>query len=927
MKKTKTIIPALLMASAGVLGAANPQQTVQTVSSTVTLGEPTDYHVLSADDFGTGTVDLAHEDAWLFLDSIRPRTFFEQYADQVTVNGQALDITESQVTLGEGAAIPYTTAYAVANARVHVYRHGTVIIPHDSTYAAITLYDAANCTGNAHPLISSTRHRGLGDFDDKAQSFLLKRGYMATLAVKADGRGFSRVYVADTADVRVDQLPAELAGKVSTVSVFNWQWPNKRGWCSSGLNAYNEIDLTESTWWYSWSADRPALPNQEYVPIKQNGGWPSTGSIENTQSVTHLLGANEPDRPEQANQTVEQALDGWETLMATGLRLGSPAIADQTSWLYNFMDGAEARGYRVDFVAIHAYWGGSGGAYYTLGSDGKPDINKWYNHLKDIHDRTGRPLWITEWNNGANWTDGGEAYWADNLEEQWEQNDEIMQEILHMLDTCSFVERYSLYNWVGDRRRAVMEAADGSQYLTPMGETYAGSYPPFAYNPANEVIHTYTPLTPTLEGYCRPGCIRLDISDWNGEMTDSFVLERRVGSNAFEEVLSGDSVPQQYYDSTITAFSQSTKVEYRLTVRTGEVENTSNTVSLVVGVVGGTQDIRPATASFGNTNTQYFYVQHPYAEIPVVVTGGVSNKNGRKTVPVLSNISPGQFNFQLKGWEYSGNPSLSSAEDVSLLVAPAGTLQWGGLQAEAGKITNLTQDWQAVTFAQPFASAPVVFADATANTGSAPYVARVRNVTNTGFEIRLTCENTGRLRANVNWLAVQQGETTVNGHRITVATLPAVGQLSRKGQVDLSGYNDPMFMAAIQTNNDEAVYNVRYNRERGATTIDVFKDAAGRPQNAQDDVMGYVIAEEGVSSFLSQAQAGAQTLRVYPSPAHDYLMVEGLTDCETVKVVNMTGETLLQDSLAGGALDVSDLPQGIYLLYTVQGNAARFVKN
>ena len=40
-----------------------------------------------------------------------------------------------------------------------------------------------------------------------------------------------------------------------------------------------------------------------------------------------LLGFNEPDQGGQANMTVAQALSLWPQLMATGMTLGSPAVA------------------------------------------------------------------------------------------------------------------------------------------------------------------------------------------------------------------------------------------------------------------------------------------------------------------------------------------------------------------------------------------------------------------------------------------------------------------------------------------------------------------------------------------------------------------------------------------------------------------------
>lgn len=519
----KTLLTIICLIAVAISLTAKDTISVNTVDTDLDLSYEVDYHVKSSDDFGTGSVNLAHPDAWLFLDSIRPQTFLDEYAEKVTVNGQALDIKKNQISL-ENASIPYKKNYQVTNARVQVYRHGTVIIPQTSdSYNALTVYADKNFEGKSMEFKSGSRYTNLGEFNDAIVSFKLKRGYMATVAVEADGRGFSRVFIADSEDIEIPILPNVLSRKISCIAIFDWQWPNKKGWCSSGRNAYNEIDITESTWYYSWSADRPTFPNQEYVPIRQNKYWPSVSSIRSLENVTHLLGFNEPDRSDQANATVEEAINGWEELMATGLRLGSPAIADNLTWLYNFIDECDRREYRVDFVAVHAYWGGSGGAYNVL-TNGKVDVTKWYNRLKEIHQRTGRPLWITEWNNGANWTNNGEPYWSSDPVQQQLQNEEILREVLQMLDTCSFVERYSIYNWVSDRKAIVegeisqaqidastsLTQADLGNYvaggwinqrLTPAGYTYRDRYPTFAYNPEFEVIP---------EAYNKPGAISID---------------------------------------------------------------------------------------------------------------------------------------------------------------------------------------------------------------------------------------------------------------------------------------------------------------------------------------------------------------------------------------------------------------------------------
>src|SRR6185369_1882086 len=82
------------------------------------------------------------------------------------------------------------------------------------------------------------------------------------------------------------------------------------------------------------------------------------------------------------------------------------------------------------------------------------------NFLLDVYNNTHRPIWITEWNNGANWTGCGDPTYA--------QQQAAVSAIVDMLENTPFVERYAVYNWVEDVRRVAWD--DGS--LTLAGETY-----------------------------------------------------------------------------------------------------------------------------------------------------------------------------------------------------------------------------------------------------------------------------------------------------------------------------------------------------------------------------------------------------------------------------------------------------------------------
>ena len=155
----------------------------------------------------------------------------------------------------------------------------------------------------------------------------------------------------------------------------------------------NRLRAANDRWFYSWSANLPPAPpfGTEFVPMVW--GWndaPSQAGFMQgiTDSVrarrfTTLLGFNEPDGKDQANLSVQKALDVWPQLMATGARLGSPAaVHAEGGWMRDFMKGVDERKLRVDFVTIHWY--------------GDPNAAGFLGYVDMIHNLYHRPVWITE---------------------------------------------------------------------------------------------------------------------------------------------------------------------------------------------------------------------------------------------------------------------------------------------------------------------------------------------------------------------------------------------------------------------------------------------------------------------------------------------------------------------------------------------------
>lgn len=417
-------------------------KSVETLTNQViTLSGSTELHVTGKGDPITGSsFFFTSPDAWLFLDNVPPSVVKSKFLDRMRIDGAKAD--------------PDT------NIRLAQYGSGTVVIPHGPDHAAMTLFEGKSLAGSSIPLECYVPYNGakLGKLKGPASSFILKRGYTATLAQNENGTGASRNYVAQDHDVVVESMPAGLDEGVKFVRIFPWRWVSKKG-IAGGI--WQNLNVG---WFYDWNIGANSTADVEYVAIRQNRHWPGMDQDWKEKGINHLLGFNEPNQKDQANMTVDEAIAAWPVLLGTGLRVGAPAPTDGgLGWLYQFIDRADAADLRVDFVPVHYY------RAFGDPKDAKGAANQFYQFLKGVHDRVKRPIWITEWNNGANWTTAPDP--------SVEQQEDAVAEMIEMLDKTPFVERYALYNWVEDSRQLVRK--DGS--LTPAGVIYRDKVSPLSY--------------------------------------------------------------------------------------------------------------------------------------------------------------------------------------------------------------------------------------------------------------------------------------------------------------------------------------------------------------------------------------------------------------------------------------------------------------
>lgn len=417
--------------------------------TTVTLTGHSELRVTDAANPIPGClIQLNSVDAFFVLPNVKPSMLVSTYLGQVRING-AVAVVDNNCRVVQYGAL------------------GAVVVPHAPSFQPLQVFSQPHFTGASNTLSQYVYYKGaaLGVMNASISSFKLKRGYTATLAQTENGSGLSRNYVTQDGDMEVSLLPAGFDNSVRFVYVVPWRWVDKKGSCDA-----SPTEL-KAGWWYNWNLNQNSTRDLQYVAIRQQPYWPGLNQDWQARGINHLLGYNEPNNPvEDAYKnltppgSVSDAVARWPDLLATGLRVGAPAVTDGGySWIVDFINQAEAAGRRVDYVPIHYY------RSYANNNNPTGAANQLYNFLKSIYDATKRPIWLTEFNNGANWTGDPDPTYA--------QNAAVIEAMINMMDDTPWIERYAIYSKVEYMRQTHYDEGG----LTPMGVMYRDHVAPLAY--------------------------------------------------------------------------------------------------------------------------------------------------------------------------------------------------------------------------------------------------------------------------------------------------------------------------------------------------------------------------------------------------------------------------------------------------------------
>lgn len=509
---------------------------------TIDRSDAIDIHITANDNpmLNGSKVNLGSEQTWLIIDNVVPSKVISDYLKYVTINGRA--------------------AEKGSNCRVAIYLNGAAIIPKPN--------EVMSCKGTDGSFtLDASNHSDLGEMNNTMQSFTLHRGYMATLATGTNGSGHSQVFVADHEDLTIT-LPEALNRRVSSVNIKPWQYLSKKGWADTG--GATKGPQLRATWYWAWNADYNSTTDMEYVPCRQHRWWPGASDV-NNKTATASLSLNEPEHSEQHTSdkcSCGGTIDSWtayginKDFQAGGGRIGSPQPTD-FSYLkqyFKYIDENNNES-RCDFAVTHAYW--------DIGSrDATSYANFMASQCQSIYNTTGRPVWLTEMEAGASWSNYAAAITSDDKARQY------LQAILEKLDECDYVERYAIYSFDFWRNRMFYD--DGG--ITPAGQVYRDHRATFAYH-AN---YTKNPVwwrpgvkKPTLQFETADNTITILIGNPNGDITKELVLERKSSGN-WETI------------ATISKRSELDPTTVRYPISSDDIDRTGDSFRVTVTTLWGT---------------------------------------------------------------------------------------------------------------------------------------------------------------------------------------------------------------------------------------------------------------------------------------------------------------------------------------------------
>ena len=728
MKKCIANILALFVVLS--VNAQNTTKSVEQVTTAVTVAVAVDYHITSAEPFGSsGNVNITHADGVVIFDAVKPSTIMSSYLSKIKINGVAAVNDE--------------------NCRIGLYRNGTIVYPHvNSKYNPLTVYTQKNFAGEMqNNYLPFTFHRALGDFADNIRSFKLKRGYMVTMACNTDGTGYSRVFIAQDQDLEVADLGPRLSGKVGFLRILPWNPVSKKGSIYSPTNGQANIQKLKASWFENYWAGDITASDFESVVQQYQYTWPSISEFLALQNANTVFGYKMPEmdgvQTISFNYNVKEPTTGldsleysifhkgaWQQLYTLGMRVGAPSVMSDITWLDKFMSYAKKYNCRIDFIPISV-------------SDRLTDAE--LAKIQHIHDTYKVPVWL--------FIDIG--YFPSDLPDSDGSASAANQEyyktklssVINKIEANSMIERYAVTPKRGTSDLfSDLVLSNGS--LTLAGEWVAQLDSKMSYTDGENYVPSWVYYAPENITAKVSSVTKKATVEWvnlNGKQTDSVWVERKINDGDWMHVA---TVPMQQSESCkFTGDDLSGKVGI-IYYRVKNFDSDGRTrlsaeASVSIGSSEGNDYMQFGKLVLSGTDIVSTDFATPFDTVPALFMSLPTNANS-KVIPAncVETISAKKFSYRIFPWAYQGEGTeMANEETIGFMAMEQGNYEFDNILMEVGSAKVKSEEVQ-VNFKTPFPQGviPVVIAELKPLLKSDPMIVRIWDITNTGFKAKAMYE-------------------------------------------------------------------------------------------------------------------------------------------------------------------------------------------
>ena len=253
---------------------------------------------------------------------------------------------------------------------------------------------------------------------------------------------------------------------------------------------------------------------------------------------------------------------------------------------------------------------------------------------------------------------------------------------------------------------------------------------------------------------------------------------------------------------------------------------------------------------------------------------------------VLREVTPFDITVSYDEDQEADTERLHTTEQVTYLVL--GSLNPNPtLALERGTVSGIDSSWTSVTFTESFVNPVVVATPVLPDTATGPMVTRVRNVTDTGFQVRIQSAG-GDEPSNitVHWLAVEEGTYTVAEHGIAMeaqiisaSETANTSSWTQETQTLNGSYTSPVVLGQVMTYNDDewsVFWSSSTNRLNPATSSDVTagKQVSSDPSTTRNtELIGMIVFESGsgtINGLTYEAGVGSDIVMGVGNTADGY---------------------------------------------------------